>query len=298
MDKIETMRRFIAVVHTGSFTQAAEQLNVPKSAISASISQLENHLQTRLLQRSTRRVTLTDVGERYLPECQALLSELEELETRFQQQSQQLSGVIKIDMPSRFFSTLVAPNLPSWFALHPNTQIRLLGADYRIDPIKEQVDCVIRAGTLQDSNLVAKRLGTMTMINCVSPGYLRQYGCPQTLRDLSAHFVVDYSPTVRHAQNGFEYHADGETQFVAVPSLVSVSTTDAYLAAALSGLGIIQLPRAGVEALLAQGELVEVLSQWRCAPMPVSVLYPSRKQQPRRVREFIDWLCALQPNAS
>ncbi len=110
MDKIETMRRFIAVVQTGSFTQAAEQLNVPKSAISTSISQLESHLQTRLLHRSTRRVTLTDVGERYLPECQALLSELEELETRFQQQSQQLSGVIKIDMPSRFFSTLVAPN--------------------------------------------------------------------------------------------------------------------------------------------------------------------------------------------
>ncbi|PNH92137.1 LysR family transcriptional regulator [Vibrio diazotrophicus] len=293
MDKIETMKRFIAVAQTGSFTQASNQLGVPKSAISMSVSRLEEHLQTRLLRRSTRQVSLTEAGERYLSQSQRLIDELEGLENQFQRESNELSGVIKVDMPSRFFSTVVAPNLHQWFELHPKTQLRLVGADYRIDLIKERIDCVIRGGVLEDSNLIARHLGDIEMINCVSPSYVERYGLPTQLNQLDQHFVVDYAPEQGALQSGFEYVKNNKTHFVSTKSLISVSTTDAYLSACLNGLGIIQLPKWGVQEQIARGELIEVLSDYVCMPMTMSVLYESRHQQPRRIREFIDWLSHL-----
>ncbi len=293
MDKIETMKRFIAVAQTGSFTQASNQLGVPKSAISTSVSRLEEHLQTRLLRRSTRQVSLTEVGERYLSHSQRLIDELEGLENQFQRESNELSGVIKVDMPSRFFSTVLAPNLHEWFDLHPKTQLRLVGADYRIDLIKERIDCVIRGGVLEDSNLVARHLGNIEMVNCVSPSYVEKHGLPTQLDELHKHFVVDYSPDQGISASGFEYVKNSKTYFVSTQSLISVSTTDAYLSACLSGLGVIQLPKWGVQEQIAKGELIEVLSDYVCKPMTMSVLYESRHQQPRRIREFIDWISSL-----
>ncbi len=293
MDKIETMKRFVAVAQTGSFTQASDQLSAPKSAISTSISRLEAHLNTRLFHRSTRRVTLTEAGSRYLPQCLQLLDELEGLENQFQRESQELSGVIKVDMPGRFFSVMVAPHLNEWFELHPKTRIQLLGADYRIDPIKEQVDCVVRGGELDNSDLIVRRLGVMTMVNCASPSYVQRYGMPLSLEALDQHFVVGYSPSVRQEPQGFEVAQTKGSYLIPMRSLVCVSTTDAYLSACLSGLGIIQLPKYGVEPQLASGELLEVLSGHVCEPMPISILYESRRQQPRRLSEFIDWLVKL-----
>ncbi|MFM2478539.1 LysR family transcriptional regulator [Celerinatantimonas sp. MCCC 1A17872] len=293
MDKFESMRRFIAVAQTGSFTRASEQLGVPKSAISASVSALEVHLQTRLLFRNTRRVSLTEAGGRFLGQCQRLLDELEGLENQFQKESNQLSGVIKVDMPSRFFSNIVAPQLHKWFEMHPLTQIELLGADYRIDPIQEQVDCVIRAGTLDDSNLVGRSLGLMPMVNCVSASYAKRYGIAQSLDELNEHYIVEYAADVRQQKTGFEYVESDKLRRISVRYLISVSTTDAYLAACLNGLGIVQLPRGGVTNYLKSGELVEVLPDYQCAPMPLSILYESRHQQPRRLSEFIDWLMRL-----
>lgn len=287
------MKRFIAVAHSGGFTRASELLNLPKSAISTSISRLEEHLQTRLLYRSTRQISLTEAGERFLIQSQRLLDELEGLENQFQRESHELRGVIKVDMPSRFFSTLVAPHLHEWFQQHPQTQIRLLGADYRIDPIKERVDCVIRGGDLENSNLVGRHLGSMKMINCISPSYAERYGIPMMLDDLKAHFIVDYLADNTQQQNRFEYNQHNKTHFIPTPSLISVRTTDAYLAACLSGLGIVQLPKTGVKQQLASGELIEVLSEFTCETMKISVLYESRHQQPKRLSEFIDWIASL-----
>lgn len=295
MDKIESMKRFISVARTGSFTQAAEQLNVPKSAISNAVSQLENHLNTRLFHRSTRRVSLTESGERYLPKCMQLLEDLDELEESFQTQNQRIAGVIRVDMPSRFLSTMVMPRLNEWFEKHPHTQIRIIGADHRIDPIKERVDCVIRAGKLDDSELIAKKLGTMNMVNCVSQSYIEQYGTPTSLSDLEHHIVVDYSPNQGQGNGEFEYvyHQDGvqpATHYIPMKSLISVSTTDAYLSAGLNGLGIIQLPDNGIREYLQTGELIEVLPEFHCQAMPIAIVYQSRQQMPKRIRYFMEWI--------
>ncbi len=293
MDKLECMKRFALVAQTGSFTQAAERLNVPKSAVSSAVTRLESHLQSRLLQRSTRRVTLTEAGERFLPQCLKLLDEIEGLENQFQQQSHNISGEIRVDMPGRFFSQVLAPRLPEWFAQHPDTRIRLIGADHRIDPIKEQVDCVLRVGTLSDSELIAKKLGELPLVNCVSRSYIARYGRPQRLADLAQHYLIDYSPGMREQADGFEYYLNGQHDSVAMRSLLSVSTTDAYLAACLAGMGIAQMPLHGANQLIAQGELVTVLADYQPAPMPVAMLYESRRHQPKRLRLFIEWVASL-----
>ncbi|WP_417760175.1 LysR family transcriptional regulator [Shewanella sp.] len=293
MDKLECMKRFAVVAQTGSFTQAAERLNVPKSAVSSAITRLESHLQNRLLHRSTRRVTLTEAGERFLPLCVKLLDEFEGLENQFQQQSHSIAGEIRVDMPGRFFSQVLAPRLPEWFAAHPQTRIRLMGADHRIDPIKEQVDCVLRVGALNDSDLIAKQLGELPLVNCVSPSYVARYGCPMQLTDLANHYLIDYAPGLRQQADGFEYCLDGQHTSVAMPSLVSVSTTDAYLSACLNGLGIAQLPLHGVAQFIAQGQLLSVLPSFQPQAMPVAILYESRRHQPKRLRLFIDWLASL-----
>lgn len=293
MDKLESMKRFALVAQTGSFTQAADRLNVPKSAVSSAVTRLESHLQSRLLQRSTRRVTLTEAGERFLPQCLKLLDEIEGLENQFQQQSHSISGEIRVDMPGRFFSLVLAPRLPEWFAQHPNTRIRLIGADHRIDPIKEQVDCVLRIGTLSDSELIAKKLGELPLVNCVSPSYVARYGRPERLEDLAQHYLIDYSPGIRQQADDFEYCCNGQHDSVAMRSLLSVSTTDAYLAACLAGMGIAQMPLHGASQLLAQGRLLSVLPDHQPAAMPIAILYESRRHQPKRLQLFIDWVASL-----
>ena len=284
------MRRFMAVARHGSFSKAAELLDVPKSAVSSSVNRLEAHLNVRLLHRSTRSVTLTESGKDFLPECQRILADIAAVEAQFQDKTSQLTGDIVIDMPGRLYASLIAPRLSEWFAEHPKTRLRLIGADYRIDPIKESVDCVIRAGSLEDSELIAKPLGTFPMVNCVSPEYLKLHGTPTTLADLKHHYIVDYSPDMRPHAVTFDYMEDGMEYEINMRSIISVATTDAYLTSCLAGLGIIQVPLHGVNAQLERGELVRVLDNYTCPPLPLSIIYTSKRHMPKRVRAFIDWV--------
>ncbi|MDC0610381.1 LysR family transcriptional regulator [Vibrio sp.] len=290
MDRIEAMKRFLAVAHSGSFTLAADVLGVPKSAISTSVSKLENHLKVRLLHRSTRNVTLTEAGQEYQPRCEKFLSELDEFEHHFQQQTDELRGTIYVDMPGSFYTKVVLPEIENWFAMHPKTHVKLLGADYRINPIKERVDFVVRVGELEDSTLIARRIGTMEIINCVSAEYRDRFGVPKSLEDLKNHYLIGYSTGTNHQANGFEYVLNEKIHHFQMPYRVTVSTTEAYTASCLRGLGIIQVPKVGMETYLESGTLIEVLNDYRCAPMPVSVVYESRQYMPKKVSTFINWL--------
>jgi LysR family transcriptional regulator, regulator for bpeEF and oprC len=293
MDRIEAMKRFVVVAHTGSFTQASDQLNVPKSAISTSVTKLEKYLSIRLLHRSTRHVTLTEIGEQYLSKCQHFLQELDEFESYCQQQSDELTGIICIDMPGSFYTNVVLPRIHEWFQQYPKTEVKLLGADYRINPIKERVDFLVRVGELEENNLIAKKLGKMEIINCVSRGYAEHFGLPETIEDLKDHQLIGYSTETSNQSADFEYNTDGGIRYVAMPHLVTVSTTHAYMASCLAGLGIVQIPKVGVQTYLNAGELIEVLPDYRCLPMPVSILYESRQYMPHKVSIFMDWLTSI-----
>lgn len=293
MDKFEAMQRFVLVAQSGSFTKAADALGLPKSSISSAVQGLEKSLGTRLFHRSTRSVTLTQDGETYLPQCQTLLAELDAIGSQFQRNPNDIRGILRVDMPSRFATTIVIPHLASFIEKYPNIRLKISSADYRVDPIKEGIDCVIRVGELDDSSLIARPLTQYRSLNCVSPNYAEAYGIPQTLTELANHKLIEYSHTLGNLDAQFEYMEDGKVKQQSMPSSLAVNGTDAYLDACLSGLGIAQIPAIGVESFIENGLLLPVLPQFEAEPMPVSLLYPSRRQPPKRLVVFMDWLQSI-----
>jgi DNA-binding transcriptional LysR family regulator len=290
MDKFEAMQRFLLVAQFGSFTKAADALGLPKSSISSAVQGLENELGTRLLHRSTRSITLTQDGETYLPQCQALLAELDALRSQFQRNPSDVRGILRVDMPSRFATTVVIPHLAEFLEKYPHIRLKISSADYRVDMIKEGIDCVIRVGNLDDSSLIARFLTQYKSLNCVSPSYVEKFGTPQTLAELSNHKLIEYSHSLGNLDAQFEYMEDGKVKQQSMPSSLAVNGTDAYLDACLSGLGIAQIPIIGAEDFIKKGLLIPILPQFEAEPMPVSLLYSSRRQPTKRLSIFMDWL--------
>jgi DNA-binding transcriptional LysR family regulator len=288
---LHELRIFATVAELASFSRAAEQLGLAKSRVSTSVQQLETQLGTRLLQRTTRSVRLTPDGERFLDRCKDLLTEAEQLQAMFQPASSGLSGRLRIDLPNRIARDIVLPRLPEFLAAHPLLEIGISTTDRRVDLVHEGFDCVLRIGTLVDSDLVARPLGFLRMRNVASPGYLRTHGTPRTLADLARHRVVHYMPSLNAQGASWEYvDVDGQRRTLAMRADVTVNGTDAYQAAALAGLGLIQAPTLGTDALVAAGELVEVLPRFIAPAMPVSLMVPHRRQLAPRVHAVMAWL--------
>jgi len=255
------------------------------------VQQLETQVGTRLLQRTTRRVRLTPDGERFLDRCKELLTEAEQLEAMFRPTSSGLTGRLRIDLPTRMARELVLPRLPEFLAAHPRLEIGISTTDRHVDLVHEGFDCVLRVGALVASELVARPLGFLPMRNVASPAYLRAHGTPRTLADLAGHRVIHYTPSLNTQGAGWEYvDAEGQHRTLPMRALVTVNGTDAYQAAALAGLGLIQAPALGIATLLANGELVEVLPGWRAPALPVSLMLPNRRQLAPRVQAVMAWL--------
>ncbi|MFM2485720.1 LysR family transcriptional regulator [Celerinatantimonas yamalensis] len=293
MDKFEAMQRFVLVAQFGSFTKAADALGLPKSSISSAIQGLESELGTRLFHRSTRNITLTQDGEIYLPQCQTLLAELDALGSQFQRNPNDVRGILRVDMPSRFASTVVIPHLADFFEKYPNIHLKISCADYRVDMIKEGIDCVIRVGILDDSSLIARPLTQYKSLNCVSPSYIKKFGIPRSLNELANHKLIEYSHSLGNLDAQFEYMEDKKVKQQSMPSSLAVNGTDAYLNACLAGLGIAQIPVIGAQDFIKEGLLISVLPQFEAEPMPVSLLYSSRRQPTKRLTVFMDWLQSI-----
>jgi DNA-binding transcriptional LysR family regulator len=169
----------------------------------------------------------------------------------------------------------------------------LSSTDRLVDPIQEGFDCVMRAGAPRDPQLIARPLGRLILINCASADYLRRRGTPQTLADLAEHDLIHYVSTLGGKSEGFEYPGSGEYRTLPMSGPVVVNNSDAYNAACLAGLGLIQAPEIGVREHLARGVLVEVLPRYRPEPMSLSLLYAHRRNLPKRVRVFMDWVAEI-----
>jgi len=290
--EIEALRMFVKVAELASFTRAAEQLGRSKARVSTGVSELEAELGSRLLQRSTRVVRLTPDGEELLGRARRLVQEADELGAMFQTPST-LRGRVRIDLPQSFARSLFIPRLPELIAAHPRLEVMLSSTDRRVDVVREGFDCVLRIGKLGDSGLTARRLGEMRMINCASPAYLKKHGTPRSLDELDGHLVVHYSLRFGADAAGFEYRDGHGYRERPMRSVVTVNSTDSYLAACLAGLGIIQAPRYGMLASIAAGDLVEVLPQYPCAPLPVSLVHAHGRNVPRPVRAVMSWIAQL-----
>jgi DNA-binding transcriptional LysR family regulator len=288
---LHELRIFASVAELSSFSRAAEHLGLAKGRVSTAVQQLEAQVGARLLQRTTRSVHLTPDGERFLDRCKELLTEAEQLQAMFQPASTGLSGRLRIDLPNRLARDVVLPRLPEFLAAHPLLQVGISTTDRRVDLVHEGFDCVLRVGTLVDSDLVARPLGFLRMRNVASPAYLRANGTPRTLADLAHHRVVHYMPSLNAQGAAWDYvDADGRHRSIPMRAQVTVNGTEAYQAAALAGLGLIQAPRFGTEAPIASGELVDVLPEFVAPAMPVALMLPHRRQLAPRVQAVMAWL--------
>ena len=295
MDRVETMQVFVRVAETGSFTKAADNLGLPRATVSAAVQQLEASLGARLLQRTTRRVHLTQDGSALLERCYQLLSDFEEISGLFKQAPAQASGKLKVDVPSRLARRMIAPALPGFFKLYPDIELELRCTDRAINLIQEGVDCVLRVGQPENSSMVARRLGQFELMNCASPAYLEKHGMPNYPADLARHWAINYiSPTTGRTAL-WEYSQDGVIVNLEMASRVAVNNAETYIACCLAGMGLIQVPAYDVRDHIDSGELLEVMPQARAGAMPIYALYPHRRHLSGRVQVFIDWIATLLP---
>jgi DNA-binding transcriptional LysR family regulator len=289
---LEGVRAFLKVAELASFTRAGSYLGVSKSRVSLAVAALERELGVSLLKRSTRAVHLTSDGEQFIVRAQRLLADADELAAMFEL-PRAVRGAVRASLPVRLACEAVIPRLPEFLAAYPEVEVSLSTTDRRVDVLRDGFDCVLRVGPLEDSGLAARRLGFLPMMNCASSAYLRRYGTPRTLGDLDAHYVVHYSLELGADAPSFEYR-DGD-RYLDRPmrSRVTVNDSDAYTAACVAGLGIIQVPRWGKAHHMGSGVLVEILPDFTCEPMPVSLLHAYARNVPKRVRLFMSWLVEL-----
>lgn len=297
MMNLDSMQIFARVAELASFTQAAEALGLPKASVSNAVQQLEAELGTRLLHRTTRRVSLTQDGQTFYERCKDLLADADELQTLFQQpDAQSLRGRVRVDMSTGLARQAVIPRLPELLQAHPLLELEISSTERRVDLVREGFDCVLRAGPVLDTSLIARPLGQLRVVNCASPAYLQAHGTPRTLDDLAQHQLVHYASTLGAKTPGFEYAPeDGKPAARSLPmaGAITVNNADAYTAACLAGLGIIQSPFVGVRDHLRAGTLVALLPDFPAPPMPLTLLYANRRNLSQRVRVVMDWLALV-----
>jgi DNA-binding transcriptional LysR family regulator len=302
MDRIDALRIFLRVAELGSFRSAAQEMGLPRATVSAGLARLEAELGMRLLHRTTRRVGLTTDGALLMERARALVDGYAQLSSDLSDTSLALTGRVVVDAPSRIARRVVMPALPALLAQHPALEFDLGANDQVLDLVLERVDCVVRAGALNNSSLVALPVGVLQMVRCASPAYLSSRPRLRGPRDLelraAEHTAVGYAPQRRDAAASLTEtlrlsKAGGKATAVVLRARLTVHNAESYVAAAVAGLGLIEVPRFDVQELLEQGDLVEVLPGAPPTALPLNVLLPHRRQLPARVRSVAAWLREL-----
>jgi DNA-binding transcriptional LysR family regulator len=288
MDRFEAMRVFTRVMERRSFTLAAEDTGLPRSTVTDAVKHLEARLGVRLLQRTTRHVSPTLDGEAYYRRCLTILSDIEDAEGAFA--GAKPKGLLRVDVHGRLARHFVLPGLPEFLKEYPGMQLYMSEGDRLVDLIREGIDCVLRAGDLQDSDMIARRVGLLEEVTCASPEYIARFGMPKNLDDLGGHQMIGFWSTAIGGLLPLEFTVAATIRNISLPAVVSVNGADTLAASARMGLGIIQAPRYALEEDLRNGTLVVILPDNPPTRTPVSLLYPRSRQLSPRVRVFIDWL--------
>ncbi|KQV10847.1 transcriptional regulator [Rhizobium sp. Root1203] len=288
MDRFDAMRVFSRVVERRSFTAAAEDTGLPRSTVTDAVKQLEARLGVRLLQRTTRHVSPTLDGEAYYQRCLTILSDIEDAEGAFA--GAKPKGMLRVDVHGTLARHFVLPSLPSFLETYPDIEFYMSEGDRLVDLVREGIDCVLRVGTPQDSDMVARRVAMLEEVTLVSPGYIERYGMPEHPEKLEGHRMVGFRSTATGGILPLEFIVDGAVRNAVLPAVVTVNAAESFISAARLGLGMIQVPRYHAERDLASGALVHVLPDFPLTETPVSLLYPRNRQLSPRVRVFNDWL--------
>lgn len=294
MNKLIAMQAFVRVVEAGTFTKAAESMDLPKPSVTRMIQGLEKQLDVKLLNRTTRRVTPTPEGLAYYERVSRLLGEVDELESSMMRAKASPRGRLRVSLPGSLAMAVIIPALPRFHARYPDIQIDLAIGDRRVDLVSDNLDCAIRAGLLLDQSLVARHVGEIHLMACASPDYLQRHGMPRQARDIeNGHTVVGFFSVQSGQLSPIDFDDEGQPYKVMGRYVVSINDASAYVAAGLAGLGIVHAPSFLVQSHISSGALVPLQPQWQSEPVPVHVVYPPNRHLSNKVRVFVDWVAEL-----
>ncbi|RZL97388.1 MAG: LysR family transcriptional regulator [Variovorax sp.] len=295
MDQIQAMRIFARVVESGSFTRAADSLALPKGTVTKQIQALEARVRVKLLNRTTRRVTVTADGAAYYERASRLLVDFDDLDASMTDAQAMPQGRLRIDVGSATASLLLIPALSTFHETYPDIQLDIGVSDRVVDLVADGVDCVIRIGEVTDQSLVARRIGHMPFVVVATPAYLQRHGVPVHPHDLErkGHRLVNQFMPGGRRMYPHEFNRDGERIEMTTPYRIAVNETTAHTSAVLAGLGVSQMVTFIAQPHLDSGALVRVLPDWTREPLPVYVVYPPNRHLSAKVRAFVDWAAAL-----
>ncbi|HEY4075078.1 MAG TPA: LysR family transcriptional regulator [Herbaspirillum sp.] len=304
MDQLLAIRVFARVVEAGTFTKAADSLQMPNATVTKLIQSLEAHLGVKLLQRTTRRVSVTPDGAAYYDKTMRLLKELSAIDAGFGVAQGRPRGHLRIDTGGSLATLIIVPALSEFLRRYPEIQIDLGVSDRHVDLISDNVDCVIRGGLLSDMSLIARQIGKAPWVTCATPAYLQKHGVPTHPDELDSegHRVVRYLSARTGRVMPMCFAKGTEKIEISGKYAVGVNESNAHFAAGAAGLGIIHTFAYTARAHIERGELIEILQDWQPAPYPFYVVYPPNRHLSNRLRVFIDWIAgrfaALSINAA
>lgn len=293
-NQMQAMRVFVRVVEAGTFTKAADSLRIPKPTVTKLVQALENHLRIKLLNRTTRRVTVTPDGSAYFERVVRLLGDLDDIESSVTHAKEKPRGRLRIDAGAAVTSYIILPALPDFLAKYPDIAVECGVSDRPADLIGDNVDCVIRGGPLLEPSLVARHIGDMRWMTCATPEYLAKHGRPTHPTDLeSGHVLAGYFYPRSGRMRPLIFERDGKRIEIPSNPRVAVNDSGAHFSSLRAGLGLGQIISFIVSAADAQQQLLPVLQDWQPAPLPVHVLYPANRHLSTKVRVFVDWVADL-----
>jgi LysR family transcriptional regulator for bpeEF and oprC len=293
MDRFQAMKMFTRVVDMNSFSKAAESMELPNASATLIIQKLEAHLNVRLLQRTTRSLSLTPEGADYYERCVRILAEVDETEAAITNTQRSPGGRLRVDMPGFIGRMVVMPHINDFRKRNPGIELMISSGDGNSDLIQEGVDCAIRVGPLQDSTLVARRLASLPTITAASRAYIDKYGEPEDLEELSLHTAVHFFSSATGRVRHMNFTVDGRPFDVKVRGTIAVSDAESYVACGLKGFGLIQPFHFMVKSALETGAMVRILTDHVAPPTLVSAVYPNNRHLAPKVRAFVEWTATL-----
>ncbi|WP_031434446.1 LysR family transcriptional regulator [Methylomarinum vadi] len=288
MDKLTSMNVFVRVAKAGSFAGAARDLGISRAMATKHIMQLESELNTRLFNRTTRNISLTEVGQSYLERCQQVLLDVEEMEAAVTHLQREPRGVLKISAPPVIGATQIAPALTEYLKGYPELSVEMMLKGGQVDLIDEGVDIAIYLGPISDTSLVARKLASSSLVVCASPDYLKEHGTPQDPEDLEDHScLINWAIPPR---NKWRFKGILGEREITVTGRMQANMGDPIRMAAVNGLGLVMLPKYIVGRDIEKGKLVPIMEDYAIAPLDIHAVYPHRKYLSAKVRSFVDFI--------
>ena len=293
MNKLQAMEVFARVVETGGLARAADSLQLPKATATTLIQQLEASLGVKLLNRTTRKVSVTTDGAAYYPSCLAILALVRETEESLGQRHASPQGLLRVEVPTLIARLVIVPALPGFFARYPDIQLELGCSERRADLIEEGIDCAVWIGELEDSTMIARRIGLLYFGTCAAPSYLAAHGQPHHPDELTAHRCINHFSPRTGKIFEWVFAKNGVRTQTLLRGHIALDDENSYVAAAEAGLGVAQIPAFVLKEAMERGSLELLLGDWFAEPAPLNVVYPQNRHLSVKIRVFVDWIAEL-----